>query len=101
MMYVSITPFKVKPGKYDEFLSYGNDVVIPAMREAGVGYKGGYLLRSDTEVVGIQIYETEAQATAVPSDEKVLEILRKLASLAEADFEKRKVYEVVLEAPPK
>ena len=94
-MYVSATPFKVQPDKYDEFISYALDTVVPAMREAGVGYQGGYLLKSGTDdVLSINFYETEAQATAVPTDEKVLGILQKMASLAEADFEKRKVYEV-------
>jgi hypothetical protein len=51
-------------------------------------------------VLGIQVYETEAQATGAITDENVLEILKKLSTLAEADLEKRKVYEVVVEAPP-
>ena len=98
-MYVSVTPFNVQPDKIDEFLSYALDVVVPAIRAAGVGYKGGYILRSDTEILSVNFYETEAQVTALPTDEKALAILKKLASLGEADFGKRKVYEVAVNAP--
>ena len=93
-MFAQLVKVKVQPGKVDEAIAIFTDSVIPAARQQK-GFRNAYLLvdRSANRVMGLSLWETEADVAALATSGFYQEQVGKFAAIFDGPPE-REVYEV-------
>ncbi len=93
-MFAQLVKVKVQPGKVDEATAIFTDSVIPAAKQQK-GFRNAYLLvdRSANRVIGLSLWETEADVAALATSGFYQEQVAKFAAIFDGPPE-REVYEV-------
>ena len=97
-MYAQVVRIQIQPRKVDEAFGIFRDSVAPAARQQN-GFKNAYFLvdRSANKGIGLSIWESEADVTALAESGFYQEQVAKFAALFAGPPE-REVYEVLIEA---
>ena len=96
-MYSQVVRANIQPGKMDEGIAVFRDSVAPAVRERS-GFKSARLLvdRTGNKIIGISIWESEADRDSLMSSGFYQEQVAKFAALFAGPPE-REMYEVAVE----
>ena len=97
-MYAQVVRASVQPGKIDELITIFRDGVIPAALVAP-GFRKAFMFvdRASNRGMGVSLWETEADVTALATSGFYQEQVGKLAGVL-AEQPDRGVYELVFEA---